>query len=75
VLHSSRFKYLKNFYIGFKLHLILSNLNEIVACKLTRGHVHDPKPLPQLTKNLLGKLLADKGCIGKNWLQSCYAVA
>jgi hypothetical protein len=52
-------------FFGFKLHLVFNNLNEIVALKLTRGHVHDTQPVPSLTKNLIGKLFADKGYIGK----------
>jgi Transposase DDE domain len=52
-------------FFGFKLHLVFNHLNQIVAFKLTCGHVHDTKPVPQLTKNLLGKLFADKGYIGK----------
>ncbi|MBV8453832.1 MAG: IS982 family transposase [Deltaproteobacteria bacterium] len=56
-------------FFGFKLHLVFNNLNQIVACKLTSGHVHDTKPVPQLTKNLLGKLFGDKGYIGKQLAQ------
>jgi len=56
-------------FFGFKLHLVFNNLNEIVACKLTPGQVHDTKPVPQLTKQLLGKLFADKGYIGKKLAQ------
>ena len=40
-----------------------------MACKLTPGQVHDTKPVPQLTKNLLGKLFGDKGYIGKQLAQ------
>src|SRR6516225_8139263 len=42
---------------------------QIVACKLTPGQVHDTKPLPQLTKNLLGNLFGDKGYISKKLAQ------
>jgi len=51
-------------FFGFKLHLVFNHLNQIVACKLTPGQVHDTQPVPQLTKNLLGKLFGDKGYIG-----------
>jgi Transposase DDE domain len=54
---------------GFKLHLVFNHLNQIVACKLTPGQVHDTQPVPQLTKHLLGKLFADKGYIGKKLAQ------
>jgi len=63
-------------FFGFKLYLVFNHLNQIVACKLARGQVHDTKPVPQLTKNLLGKPFADKGYIGKHLAaQNCYAVA
>ena len=48
-------------FFGFKLHLVFNHLNQIVACQLTPGHVHDTQPVPPLTKNLLGKLFGDKG--------------
>ena len=51
-------------FFGFKLHLVFNHLNEIVAGKLTRGQLHAPKPVAQLTRKLLGKRLADKGYIG-----------
>ena len=53
-------------FFGFKLHLVFNQHHEIVALKLTSGNVADTKPVPSLTKNLLGKLFADKGYIGKN---------
>src|SRR5215471_17457493 len=52
-------------FFGFKLLLVFNHLNEIGACKLTPGPVHDTRPVAQLTKQLLGKLFADKGYIGK----------
>ena len=52
-----------------QLHLVFNDLHEIVACKLTPGQVHDTQPVPQLTKNLLGKLFGDKGYIGKRLTQ------
>jgi hypothetical protein len=56
-------------FFGFKLHLVFNHLNQIVACKLTPGQVHDTKPVLQLTKHLLGKLFGDKGYIGKQLAQ------
>ncbi|MBV8054031.1 MAG: transposase, partial [Deltaproteobacteria bacterium] len=55
---------------GFKLHLVFNHLNQIVACKLTPGQVHDTQPVPQLTKHLLGKLFGDKGYLGKQLAQA-----
>jgi Transposase DDE domain len=37
----------------------------IVALKLTPGNVSDTAPVPELTKDLVGKLFGDKGDIGR----------
>src|ERR687898_381118 len=52
-------------FFGFKLHLVFNTCQEIVALKLTPGHVHDTKPVPALTRDLSGKLFGDKGSIGR----------
>jgi len=52
-------------FFGLKLHLVFNDEFEIVAVMLTRGNVSDTTPVPQLTKNLIGKLFGDKGYIGK----------
>ena len=52
-------------FFGFKLHLVFNDLNEIVAVKMTPGHVSDTAPVLSLTKDLIGKLFGDKGYIGK----------
>ena len=50
---------------GFKLHLIINHLGEIVALKLTKGNVDDRKPVPEMADSIFGKLYADKGYISK----------
>ena len=52
-------------FFGFKLHLVVSFRGEIVAAKLTPANVHDTKPVPELAKELKGKLYGDKGYISK----------
>ena len=52
-------------FYGFKLHLVVSDKGDILACCLTPGNVDDRKPVPQLTKDLFGKLFADKGYISQ----------
>lgn len=48
---------------GFKLHLIINHLGEIVALKLTKGNEDDRKPVPEMANGIFGKLYADKGYI------------
>lgn len=53
-------------FFGFKLHLVFNHHRQIVALKLTPGNVHDTKPVPQLTRDLIGKLFGDKGYVGQD---------
>jgi hypothetical protein len=57
-------------FFGFKLHLVVNHLNEIVAAKLTAGNVADINPVEELTATLKGKLFGDKGYIGKKLVES-----
>ena len=50
---------------GFKLHLIVNDQGELLAFKLTAANVDDRKPVPEMTKNLFGKLFGDKGYISQ----------
>lgn len=50
---------------GFKLHLIINHLGEIISLKLTKGNVDDRAPVAEMTDDLFGKLYGDKGYISK----------
>jgi hypothetical protein len=50
-------------FYGFKLHLIMNHLGEIVAAKVTTGNVHDTAPLEELAHALPDKLYGDKGYV------------
>ena len=52
-------------FYGFKLHLVINNLGEIINLKLTSGNVHDVAILESLTQELKGILLGDKGYLSK----------
>jgi Transposase DDE domain len=62
---AARGKTSMGWFLGFKLHLVFNDRNEIAALKLTPGNVADTAPVPALTKDLIGKLFGDKGYIGK----------
>ena len=53
-------------FFGFKLHLVFNHQRQIVALKLTPGNVNDTTPVPQLTRDLSGKLFGDKGYVGQD---------
>ena len=52
-------------FYGFKLHLIVNHLGEIVAAKVTTANVHDTKPVKELATCLPDKLYGDKGYLSK----------
>lgn len=54
---------------GFKLHVIVNHIGEIVDIYFTSGNVNDRHPLPTLYRNLFGKVFGDKGYLSKK-LQS-----
>ena len=62
---AARGKTSMGWFFGFKLHLVFNHLREIVAIKVTRGNVHDAAALPELSRDLAGKIFGDKGYLGK----------
>src|SRR5215210_6807387 len=52
-------------FYGFKLHLVINDCGEILACQITPGNVDDRTPVPTLCKRLFGKLIADRGYISQ----------
>jgi hypothetical protein len=52
-------------FYGFKLHLVINDCGELFAVKVTAGNVDDRQPVPDLVKDLFGKLFGDKGYISQ----------
>ena len=52
-------------FYGLKLHLVVNDCGEILACQITPGNTDDRKPVPVLCKCLFGKLIADRGYISQ----------
>lgn len=57
-------------FYGFKLHLVVNDQGELLQVCLTPGNVDDRKPVPQLVKQLFGKLFGDKGYLSQSLAQS-----
>lgn len=55
-------------FFGFKIHVIINHLGEIISFCLTPGNIHDAnqKVMKALSEKLWGKLFGDKGYIGAN---------
>ena len=60
-------------FFGFKLHLVINNLGEIMACTLTKANTDDRKPVPNLVKMLEGWLFGDKGYLGQEFWEKLKA--
>jgi transposase len=52
-------------FYGFKLHLVVNDCGELLACQITPGNVDDREPVPTLCTRLFGKLIADRGYISQ----------
>jgi hypothetical protein len=50
---------------GFKLHLLINDIGELMACRLTAANVDDRVPVPGLLKGVLGKVFGDWGYISQ----------
>lgn len=48
-------------FYGFKLHIVINQHGELLACQLTPGNVDDRRPVPKLAERLSGRLFGDKG--------------
>ncbi|KIC72093.1 Transposase IS4 family protein [Neochlamydia sp. TUME1] len=60
------------YFYGFKLHLVINDRREILAYMLTPGNVDDRIPVPNLSKNIFGKMFADKGYISRQLFIKLY---
>jgi hypothetical protein len=46
---------------GFKLHLVVNDHGERLACRIMPGNIDERQPVPDLTQGFTGKLIADRG--------------
>ena len=69
---AARGKYTMGWFYGFKLHLVINDRGEIIQWVLTLGNTDDREPLKhkKFTKDLSGKLFADRGTSARASLSS-----
>ena len=62
-------------FYGFKLHLVINDEGEILSFCLTAGNVddRDTETIATLTREIFGKLYADKGYISKKLFEELFA--
>ena len=65
--YAGRGKTSTGWFYGFKLHLVINHLGEIIAFVVTPGNVadSDEKTVKKLTKKLFGKLFGDRGYLSQ----------
>jgi hypothetical protein len=61
-----------DWFFGFKLHLIINDRGEILACQFTPGNVDDRVPVKNMAKQLTGYLFGDKGYIKQELFEELY---
>ena len=54
-----------SWFFGFKLHLLVNSMGELMEVKLTEATTDDRIPVEELSHELCGKLFGDKGYISK----------
>ena len=59
-------------FYGFKLHIVVNDMGELLAVHVTTANTDDRKPVPELVKNINGKLFADKGYISQSLFERLY---
>jgi hypothetical protein len=58
---------------GFKLHLVINDVGELLACRLTVANVDDRVPVPALVAKIRGKVFGDRGYISKALFDTLFA--
>jgi len=65
---ATRGKSTMGYFYGFKLHIVINEIGQILDFQITQANVDDRTPLKKGTilKKIWGKLYADKGYVGKS---------
>jgi hypothetical protein len=58
---------------GFKLHLLINDVGDLLACRLTTANVDDRVPVPKLVQGLRGKVFGDRGYISQALFAKLFA--
>jgi transposase len=62
-----------DWFFGFKLHLVVNEHGELLNLCITPGNTDDRKPVPELLKQLFGKVFADRGYVSAALAQQLLA--
>lgn len=66
--YAARGKTSTGWFYGFKLHIIINEVGEIIAFDITKGNVDDRNKniINRLTKGIFGKMFGDRGYLSKS---------
>ncbi len=54
------------------MHLIINDKGELLAFQVTAANTNDRKPVPDLAKDLFGKLFGDRGYVSQKLFEQLY---
>lgn len=60
-------------FFGFKLHLVVNDIGEILSFRITRANVDDRSLVPEMMHGLFGRLYGDRGYISQDLFDDLYA--
>ena len=63
--YATRGKSSMGWFFGFKLHLMVNDAGELLACRVTTGEVNDQGPVERMARGLWGQLYGDRGYISR----------
>lgn len=63
--YAKRGKTSVGWFYGFKLHLVVNDCGELLSVTITPGNVDDRAVVPDLVRDLFGKVFGDKGYISQ----------
>jgi len=69
---ASRGKTTMGWFYGFKLHLIVNHVGELLSFTINKGNTDDRVPVMNLCKNISGKLYGDKGYISQKLFENLF---
>ena len=61
-------------FYGFKLHIVVNEIGDLLSFKLTRANTDDRVPVKDLCRQLSGKLYGDRGYIGKKLFEDLFGM-
>jgi len=59
-------------FYGFKLHLVINDMGELLAVRVTTGNVDDRTPVSDMTQHMFGKVFGDKGYISNDLFKTLF---